>query len=122
MKMLVQDMNVPIVDADTKKDRIKLLVDYFTINRNNHEWYALRFFLCELLNLVNIIGECLVDEKRICGDLLGLREVSDLNRCRMNENLHDVHSTGVVPFQTRSTSWTSSWAASSRRTALTCSR
>ena len=55
--MLVQDMNVPIVDADTKKDRIKLLVDYFTINRNNHEWYALRFFLCELLNLVNIIGE-----------------------------------------------------------------
>ena len=58
MKMLVQDMNVPIVDADTKKDRIKLLVDYFTINRNNHEWYALRFFLCELLNLVNIIGEC----------------------------------------------------------------
>ena len=57
MKMLVQDMNVPIVDADTKKDRSKLLVDYFTINRNNHEWYALRFFLCELLNLVNIIGE-----------------------------------------------------------------
>lgn len=57
VKMLVQDMNVPIVDADTKKDRIKLLVDYFTINRNNHEWYALRFFLCELLNLVNIIGQ-----------------------------------------------------------------
>ncbi len=55
--MLVQDMNVPIVDADTKKDRIKLLVDYFSINRNNHEFYCLRFFLCELLNFINILGQ-----------------------------------------------------------------
>ena len=34
---IVQDMNVPIVEPDVKKDRIKLLVDYFTINRNNHQ-------------------------------------------------------------------------------------
>ncbi len=57
MKMLVQDMNVPIVDHDVKKDRLKLLVDYFTVNRNNHQFYALRFFFCELLNLVNIVGQ-----------------------------------------------------------------
>eukprot|EP00094_Tigriopus_californicus_P012121 TCALIF_11713-PA protein Name:"Similar to inx2 Innexin inx2 (Schistocerca americana)" AED:0.09 eAED:0.09 QI:0/0/0/0.75/1/1/4/0/526 len=57
VKMLVQEMNVPLVDPDTKKDRIKLLVDYFSHNRNNHEFYAIRFFFCELLNFVNIFGQ-----------------------------------------------------------------
>jgi len=55
--MLVQDMNVPIIDADTKKDRINLLCDYFYINRDNHSFYAMRFFFCELLNFVNIVGQ-----------------------------------------------------------------
>ncbi len=49
VKMLVQDMNVPIVEHDTKKDRIKLLVEYFAVNRNNHQFYALKFFLCEVI-------------------------------------------------------------------------
>lgn len=57
IKMLVQEMNVPIMDSDAKKDRINLLVDYFTINRNNHEFYALKFFFCEIMNLINIIGQ-----------------------------------------------------------------
>jgi len=57
VKMLVQDMNVPIVDADAKEDRKKILVDYFTTNRHNHEWYAFRFFFCELLNFVNVVGQ-----------------------------------------------------------------
>merc|ERR1712095_114556 len=55
--MLVQDMNVPIVEPDVKKDRIKILVDYFTINRNNHTFYAMKFFLCELLYFVNVLGQ-----------------------------------------------------------------
>ena len=57
VKMLVQEMNVPIVDPDTKKDRIKILVDYFATNRNNHAFYATKFFLCELLNFVNVLGQ-----------------------------------------------------------------
>jgi len=55
--MLVQDLNVPIVDPDEKKDRIALLVDYFTANRNNHVWYANMFYFCELLNFVNVLGQ-----------------------------------------------------------------
>merc|ERR1719415_17297 len=50
-------MNVPIIDPDTKKDRIKILVDYFTINRNNHTFYAFKFFFCELINFVNVLGQ-----------------------------------------------------------------
>ena len=54
--LLVQEMNVPIVDPDTKKDRISILVDYFTI-RHNHNFYALKFFFCEFLNFINVAGQ-----------------------------------------------------------------
>ena len=57
IKLLVQSMNVPILDPETKKDQIKVLVDYFTINRNNHAFYSLKFFFCELLNLINVVGQ-----------------------------------------------------------------
>ena len=32
-------------------------MDYFAINRNNHQIYAFKFFLCELLNFINIVGQ-----------------------------------------------------------------
>ena len=47
IKMLVQEMNVPILDQETKKDRIRLIIDYFTGNRMNHQLYTLKFFFCE---------------------------------------------------------------------------
>ena len=50
-------MNVPIVQPDDKKNRIKVLVDYFSENRNNHTFYAFKFFFCELLNFVNVAGQ-----------------------------------------------------------------
>ena len=70
--MLVQDMNVPIVEPDVKKDRIKILVDYFTINRNNHTFYALKFFLCEFLNFVNVLGQIYFMDFFLGGELTSL--------------------------------------------------
>ena len=57
MKMLAQGLNIPIVDAETKEDRLKVLINYFSDNRNNHDFYTFRFFFCELLNLINVIGQ-----------------------------------------------------------------
>merc|ERR1712071_149453 len=57
MKMLVLDLGCPIIAEDTKNERKKLLVDYFASNLHNHNFYALRFFICELLNFVNVIGQ-----------------------------------------------------------------
>ena len=54
--LLVQEMNVPIVEADTKRDRIGILVDYFSL-RHNHTFYALKFFFCEFLNFINVAGQ-----------------------------------------------------------------
>ena len=50
-------MNVPIMSAETKSDRIKILVDYFSTNRNNHRFYAFKFFFCEILNFFNVLGQ-----------------------------------------------------------------
>ena len=85
--MLVQDMNVPIVDGDTKKDRLKLLVDYFSVNRNNHEFYAIKFFFCEFLNFVNVVGQIYFMDFFLGGeftqygsDVIAMTEMADEDR------------------------------------------
>ncbi|CAH1111012.1 unnamed protein product [Psylliodes chrysocephalus] len=57
IKMLVLDLNCPIVSEDCKKDRKQLLVDYFTSNLHMQNFYAFRFFICEVLNFVNVVGQ-----------------------------------------------------------------
>jgi len=55
VKMLVLELNCPIIKDETKNDRKKLLVDYFANNLHTHNFYAVRFFLCEVLNFINVI-------------------------------------------------------------------
>lgn len=57
IKMLVQGLMEPIVDNDAKKDQIDLIVRYFKLHRGTHGLYALKFFFCEILNFVNVIGQ-----------------------------------------------------------------
>ena len=39
-----------------KKQKKKLLLDYLYDNLKNHNWWAYRYFFCELLALLNVIG------------------------------------------------------------------
>uniref|UniRef100_A0A1B6EWA1 Innexin n=1 Tax=Cuerna arida TaxID=1464854 RepID=A0A1B6EWA1_9HEMI len=55
IKMLVCDLMCPLVNEDCKSDRKKLLVDFFMANLHNHDFYAFRFFLCEVLNCLNVL-------------------------------------------------------------------
>jgi hypothetical protein len=57
IKMLVLDLNYPIVNEDCKQDRKKLLVDYFSTNLHTQNFYAIRFFICELLNFINVLAQ-----------------------------------------------------------------
>lgn len=57
IKMLVLDLNCPIISEDCKTDRKKLLIDYFATNLHTQNFYAIRFFLCEFLNFVNVIAQ-----------------------------------------------------------------
>lgn len=57
IKMLVLDLNCPVVSEDCKADRKKLLVDYFATNLHTQNFYAIRFFICEALNFINVVGQ-----------------------------------------------------------------
>jgi hypothetical protein len=57
IKMLVLDLNCPIISEECKTDRKKLLTDYFVSNLHTQNFYAVRFFLCEFLNFVNVIAQ-----------------------------------------------------------------
>lgn len=57
IKMLVLDLNCPIISEECKNDRKKLLLDYFATNLHTQNFYAIRFFLCEFLNFVNVIAQ-----------------------------------------------------------------
>ena len=66
-------MHLPIVTKENKEDRIKILVDYFSSNRNNHTFYAIKFFACEVLNFVNVLGQIYFMDFFLGGTYLILR-------------------------------------------------
>lgn len=57
IKMLVLDLNCPIVNEECKNDRKKLLVDYLSTNLHMQNFYSFRFFICEVLNFINVVGQ-----------------------------------------------------------------
>jgi len=57
MKMLTLDLMCPIINEETKQDRLKLLRDYFHTNLHCQNFYAIRFIICEILNFVNVVGQ-----------------------------------------------------------------
>jgi len=57
VKMLVMTLNSPIVEEGTKEECKGMLVNYCQTNMHNHNWYAYKFFLCEVLNFVNVVGQ-----------------------------------------------------------------
>lgn len=57
IKALMLDLNCPIVSEENKEHHKKLLVDYLTTSLHTHNIYAVRFFMCEFLNLVNVVAQ-----------------------------------------------------------------
>ncbi|XP_065209665.1 innexin inx2 [Planococcus citri] len=57
LKMLALDLTCPIISDENKKDRIRLLLDYFQTNLHCQNFYAIRFMICEVLNFVNVVAQ-----------------------------------------------------------------
>ncbi len=53
---LMMDLDVGVVSEVEKKQKKKLLLDYLYDNLKNHNWWAYRYFFCEVLAAGNIIG------------------------------------------------------------------
>ena len=55
--MLVQDLHEPIIDPQDKEKKVSFVVNYFVNNRNMHTRYAIKFFVCEVINLINVFSQ-----------------------------------------------------------------
>jgi hypothetical protein len=54
---LMMDLDVGICSEIEKKQKKKLMIDYLWENLRYHNWWAYKYYFCELLSLINVIGE-----------------------------------------------------------------
>ncbi|XP_022182075.1 innexin inx2-like [Myzus persicae] len=59
IRVLVNELKVVMADREQKSNSIRQLVDYFVVNLHTHNLYAMWFFICELLNFVNVVSQML---------------------------------------------------------------
>ncbi|KAK3885796.1 hypothetical protein Pcinc_010013 [Petrolisthes cinctipes] len=52
---IVMGLSLPVMQRDARQEKIHLLADYLHASIHYHNFYAIKFFLCELLNLANTI-------------------------------------------------------------------
>ena len=59
MKMLVADLTDPmmLISKDDRLERVKHIKKYFQETVKSHGGYAINFFLCEILALINVVGQ-----------------------------------------------------------------
>lgn len=57
IKMLVHNLNSPVVTKEYKEERKKIIIEYFELNMGHHNGYMAQFVFCELLNFINVIGQ-----------------------------------------------------------------
>ncbi|XP_068235272.1 innexin inx2-like isoform X3 [Palaemon carinicauda] len=55
LESIVMGLSVPVMSKDERHEKIHLLADYLRSSIHHHNFYALKFFICELLNLGNSI-------------------------------------------------------------------
>ena len=54
---LKMDLDLGIITEAEKRQKKKLLLDYLYANMKNHNFWAYRYFFCEFLALLNVLGE-----------------------------------------------------------------
>lgn len=59
IKALSNEISCPILDERVVEHEAERLSKYFIDNLHTHNGYAYKYFLCELLNLINIVGQIL---------------------------------------------------------------
>ena len=58
MKTLVGDLTDPVmlIKKDERLERVSFIRKYFKESAKTHGGYAINFFLCEIMALVNVVG------------------------------------------------------------------
>ena len=56
LKVFRSRMNIFSSQDVEKRQKKRLLLDYLSDNLKHHNWWAYRYFFCEFLALINVIG------------------------------------------------------------------
>ena len=56
---LKMDLDLGIISEAERRQKKKMLIDYLHGNLKNHNFWAYRYFFCEVLSLLNLFGETL---------------------------------------------------------------
>jgi len=67
---LMMDLDIGIISEVEKKQKKKLLLEYLCDNLTYHNWWAYRYYLCEFLALVNVIGQMFLMNRFFDGEFL----------------------------------------------------
>lgn len=54
---LMMDLDIGLCSEIEKKQKKKMLLDYLWENLRYHNWWAYKYYLCEFLALLNVIGQ-----------------------------------------------------------------
>lgn len=75
MKTIVMGLNVGVCHEDEKCSKKKMLIEYLMRPMKRHNSYAVRYWICEALCLVNIIGQLYLMNRFFDGEFMsyGLR-------------------------------------------------
>lgn len=67
---LMMDLDVGCCSDIEKKTKKKLLIDYLISSKGHHDWYAARYFCCELMAFANVIGQMFAIDKFFQGEFM----------------------------------------------------
>ncbi|KAG5680668.1 hypothetical protein PVAND_010162 [Polypedilum vanderplanki] len=67
---LMMDLDIGICSEIEKKQKKKLLLDYLWDNLRFHNWWAYRYYGCELLSLINVVGQMFLMNKFFDGEFM----------------------------------------------------
>lgn len=68
LKDISLDLSNPILTKEKRDEKVKMLTQYLYDHLNQHNVYALQFFLCEFLNFVNVIGQIYFTNRFLGGE------------------------------------------------------
>ena len=72
MAKLVGDLTDPlmVINKAERRDKIQFIKKYFNDSMKTHGQYAAKFFLCEILCLVNVIGQMYLTDNFLGGNFM----------------------------------------------------
>ncbi|XP_022113085.2 innexin shaking-B isoform X1 [Pieris rapae] len=70
IRALMMDLDVGVCTEIEKKTKKKLILDYLWENLRYHNWWAYRYYLCEGLALVNVIGQMFLMNRFFDGEFM----------------------------------------------------